>query len=172
MKSSIFFGLLLTALLSAHSMSFTMVGRIGPSAIVYKTKADYSKNVPVTLSDDKTKIVSYPAPQDVFYQGKLAVPTELCHGYLLDNRGIMPNTAFLKITYEEYSKLKEVPSSDELYKQIIDKSPFTEMYDLGARSNFKDDKKEIEKIIKKHKLKEYKCLVSVNEVVIKKSRPD
>ena len=29
----------------------------GPAAIVYKTKADYSKLVPVTLSDDKTEII-------------------------------------------------------------------------------------------------------------------
>lgn len=157
MKSSIFFGLLITVLLSIHGIS--NVGRIGPAAIVYKTRSDYAKYVPVTLSDDKTKIVSYPAPQDVFYQGKLAVPTELCHGYQLDNRGIMPNSAFLKITYEEYSKLKEAPSSDELYKQIIDKSPFTEMYDLGLRSQYKDEKKDIEKIIKKHKLKDYKKLI-------------
>ena len=162
MKSSIFFGLLLTALISINGMepsAVNKVGRPGPAAIVYKTKADYSKYVPVTLSDDKTKIVSYPAPQDVFYQGKLAVPTQLCHGYLLDNRGIMPNSAFLKITYEEYSKLKEVPSLDELYKQITDKSPFSVMYDLGLRSNFKSDKKEIEKIIKKKKLKNYKKLI-------------
>jgi hypothetical protein len=41
---------------------------------------------------------------------------------------------------------------------IIDKSPFTEMYDLGARSNFKDDK-DICTIIKKHKLKDYKKLI-------------
>lgn len=163
MKSSIFFGLILTVLISVHSRVqpelLVSVGRPSPPAVVYKTKADYSKYVPVTLSDDKTKIVSYPAPQDVFYQGKLAVPTELCHGYLLDNRGVTPNSAFLKITYEEYSKLKEVPSLDELYKLIIDKSPFTEMYDLGARSTFKDEKKDIEKILKKHKLKNYKKLI-------------
>lgn len=159
MKSSIFFGLLLTAILSIHSISPIKVGRPGPSAIVYKTKADYSKYVPVTLSEDKTRIVSYPAPQDIYYQGKLAVPTELCKGYWLDNRGITPNSAFLKITYEEYAKLKDVPSTEDLYKQISDKSPITEMYDLGLRSNFKNDKKEIEKIIKKKKLGSYKKLL-------------
>ena len=152
---------MLTAIISIHGIvqPASKVGRPGPHAILYKTKADYSKYVPVTLSEDKSAIVSYPAPQDVFYQGKLATPTDICHGYLLDNRGIGPNSAFLKITYEEYSKLKETPSADELYKQIIDKSPFTEMYDLGLRSEYKDEKKDIGKILKKHKLKDYKKLI-------------
>ena len=161
MKKSIFFGLILVAIISAYGRqpeAMKMVGRPSPQAIVYKTKGDYTKYVPVTLSEDKSKIVSYPAPQDVFTNGKLALPTQLAHGFLLDNRGIGPNSAFIKITYEEYAKLAQPPSPDELYKLIIDKEPFTEMYDLGPRSNFKDDKM-ICTIIKKHKLKEYKKLL-------------
>jgi hypothetical protein len=160
MKSSILLGLLLTALLSINSVSkheINKVGRPGPHAIVYKTKADYSKNVPINLSEDKTKIVSYPAPQDLFYQGKLATPTALIHGYLLDNRGIMPSSVFLKITYEEYSNLKVQPTEAELMNMIIDKNPFTEMYDLGSKATL--DEKEINTIIKKHKLKTYQKLI-------------
>ena len=162
MKNLIFIGLIMVFLISAScstQRSVAMVSRPGPQTLVYKTKADYSKYVAVTLSDDKTKIVSYPAPQDVFYQGKLAIPTSLAAGYELDNRGLTPNSCFIKITYEDYTKLKEVPSLDELYKLIIDKSPFTEMYDLGLRSNFKNEKKEINTIIKKHRLKTYKKLI-------------
>ena len=161
MKKSIFFGLILAVLISVNANPPTatkMVGRPSPQAIVYKTKGDYSKYVPVTLSEDKSRIVSYPAPQDVFTNGKLALPTQLAHGFLLDNRGIGANSAFIKITYEEYAKLTQSPSPDELYKLIIDKEPFTEMYDLGPRSNFKEDKV-ICNIIKKHKLKEYKKLL-------------
>ena len=163
MKGSVFLGLIMIILVSAscttqHSAA-TSVSRPGPHAVVYKTKADYSKYVPVTLSDDKTKIVSYPAPQDVYYQGKLATPEALAKGYLLDNRGVTVNSVFIKITYEDYAKLKDVPSLEELYKLIIDKSPFTEMYDLGNRSDFKDEKKEIDTLIKKHKLKNYKKLI-------------
>ena len=158
MKISIFFGLILVVLISINGriQPDRSVGRPSPQAIVYKTKADYSKYVPVTLSDDKSKIVSYPAPQDVFTAGKLAIPTELPHGFWLDNRGIGPNSCFIKITYEEYSKMASSPSPDELYKLIIDKDPFTEMYDLGARNKFKDT--DIKEIVKKHKLKEYKKL--------------
>ena len=162
MKGSIFIGLIVVLFISLscvlHHEGNMIVGSPGPHAIVYKTKADYSKYVPVTLSEDKSHIVSYPAPQDVFYEGKLAIPTQLHHGYLLDNRGVTVNSCFIKITYEEYSKLPQSPSPDDLYKLIIDKNPFTEMYDLGARSDFKDTK-DICTIVKKHKLKDYKRII-------------
>src|SRR5436309_2146351 len=77
----------------------------GPHAMVYKTKANYSKLVPVDMSDDKTQIASYPAPTDVVSGSGYATPTQLHSGYLLDNRGIGKNAAFLKLTYEEYAKL-------------------------------------------------------------------
>ena len=66
----------------------------GPPTTLYKTKADYNNKVPVTLSEDKTKIVSYPSPKDVFYNGNFAYPTPLAQGYLLDNRGIGKNVAY------------------------------------------------------------------------------
>jgi len=161
MKISILCGLILVVLISVNGRvqptATRSVGRPSPQAIVYKTKADYSQYVSVILSDDKSRIVSYPAPQDVFTAGKLALPTELPHGFWLDNRGIGPNSCFVKITYEEYSKMAQAPSPDELYNLIIDKDPFTEMYDLGARSKFTDD--QIRMIVKKHKLKEYKKLL-------------
>lgn len=105
---------------------------------VYKTKTDYSKNVPVLLSDDKTRIISYPAPTDVYYNGKLAYPTELPKGYLLDNRGIGVNVAFLKMTYEEYSQLKAAPSLKVLFDQIIDNDPLVELCNCGNRNQFND----------------------------------
>jgi len=153
MKNTLFLGLIFTMLVSVSSR----VGRPGPHAVVYKTKADYSKYVPVNLSDDKSKITSYPAPQDVYTNGKLALPTPLPHEFWLDNRGIGPNSCFIKITYEEYAKMPQSPSPDELYKLIIDKDPFTEMYDLGLRNTLKDE--QISQIIKKHRLKEYKKLI-------------
>ena len=106
---------------------------LSPPIIIYKTKADYSKYVPVTLSEDKSKVVSYPAPGDVYYKGQLAYPTSLDKGYWLDKRGVGPKSAFIKLTYEEYAKLPSAPGIDELYAMIIDKDPFTEIYDLGSR---------------------------------------
>jgi hypothetical protein len=129
---------------------------VSPQTIIYKTKADYSKYVPVTLSEDKSKIVSYPDPKDVYYNGSLAYPTALAKGYWLDNRGIGLNSAFIKLTYEEYAQLPQAPSPAELYKMIIDKKPFTRIYNLGSRYKYKDAVTEINRIIESGQLKHYK----------------
>ncbi len=114
-----------------------------PPVIIYKTTKDYYKNVPVAMSEDKSSIVSYPDITDVFYQGEPAYPTRLAGGYLLDNRGIGINSAFIKYTYEEYSRLSATPSPETLYNLIIDKNPFTEIYLLTC----KKDTSEINKLI-------------------------
>lgn len=128
-------------------------------AIVYRTKDDYAPYVPVTLTDDGSAIASYPAPSDIYYQGKIARPTLLTDGYLLDNRGITPHSAFIKITYEDYAKLKEAPSLKELDKLIIDRAPFTEMYDLGERNIYTDLTGSLNTLIKGGRLREYKRLL-------------
>jgi hypothetical protein len=158
-KLSIFSATLLLVLMSLKLPGGKPKAYItGPAAIIYKTKADYSKNVPVTLSDDKLHVVSYPAPQDVYFHGELAYPTQLAKGFLLDNRGISVNSAFISLTYEEYSKLPAAPDPEGLYKMIIDKDPFTEMYNLGSRSRYKDGTQEINELIERHKLKHFKKL--------------
>ena len=103
-----------------------------PNLLIYRTRVDYSNNVPVILSADKTQIVMYPAPSDLVKSGKLQKPIALHNGYWLDRRGITKNTAFLKITYEEYSNLKQTIPVTELLKQILDKNPLLEMYDCGS----------------------------------------
>ena len=120
---------------------------IGPATIIYKTKNDYFDKISVTLNDDKTKIVSYPGPKDVYYNGQLAYPTKLNNGYMLDNRGINKNTAFLNITYEEYSKRTEAPSLSEMMNMIIDKEPFIEIYNCGTRYQYKDIVNDLNKVI-------------------------
>ena len=121
--------------------STSMVAR--PKVVIYKTKTDYYKNVPVILSSDKTKIVSYPGINDVYYKGKLAYPTLLVNGYLLDNRGINADVAFLKYSYEEYIKLSEPLTPENLFKNIIDINPVLEMYICDCTR----DTAEINKII-------------------------
>ena len=110
----------------------------GPRCIVYKTKADYTQMVPVMLSADKSMVVSYPDVKDIYNNGQLAYPTQLSDGYLLDNRGIGTEVAFLKMTYEEYSRLTVTPHPGELMEMIRDKDPLTEMYDCGSRSQYQD----------------------------------
>ncbi|MCX6273036.1 MAG: hypothetical protein NTU44_17830 [Bacteroidetes bacterium] len=119
----------------------------GPPVYIYKTKKDYSQLVPVTLSEDKKSIVSYPAPGDVFYQGKLAYPTPLSGGFMLDNRGISKNAAFLSMTYTEYSNLQQSPDPNELLKRMMDTDPFTEIYYCGTRYQYKDLISELNKLI-------------------------
>jgi hypothetical protein len=111
----------------------------GPAMVIYKTKKDYSLYIPVTLSDDGSRIVSYPAPTDVMINDKLTTPSALINGYWLDNRGINMHTAFINITYEAFSKLNEAPSLDKMYAMIIDKNPFTEFYACGLKAAFGDD---------------------------------
>ena len=107
-------------------------------AVIYKTRSDYSDLVPVILNDDRTRIVSYPDPQDLISDGKLMMPVQLSKGYWLDNRGINENVAFLNITYSEYSKLKQPPHLVELMLRIRDRQPLTEMYRCGLRSDYTD----------------------------------
>lgn len=126
--------------------------------IIYKTTKNYYNNVPVTLSNDKKQIVSYPAISDIYFKEKLAYPYKLNDNYLLDNRGINNNVAFLKLTYEEYSKLKETPTANELYELIIDKNPLEELYNCGARDNFKNEISELNTIIDNKQLYKFKKL--------------
>ena len=127
-----------------------------PHIFIYRTTKDYRHNVPIIMSEDKTQIVSFPHPSDLIVDGKLTLPTQLKNGYLLDNRGIGKNVAFLKYTYAEYSMLKAIPTLAELSDNIIDKDPLIELLDCGENSNFTDVKKQINEWIGENLL-EKKC---------------
>ena len=129
-----------------------------PPCIIYRTKSDYSMNVPVILSADKSKIVSYPDIKDIYYNGKLSLPTLLENGFLLDNRGIGLQVAFLDYTYEEYRKLSSTPPATDLMNIIIDKDPLIEMYQCGRRSQYTDIEHELNILITSGKLNTCKKL--------------
>jgi hypothetical protein len=133
----------------------TLENAVAPDAIIYKTKNDYYNLVPITLTTDKKKIVSYPHPNDLKSNGDYTLPTTLINGYLLDNRGINVNSVFLSITYEEYAKLQEAPTIEYLLSHIRDERPFLEMYSLGQRNKYKNISNEIKAIIKKGQLSNY-----------------
>ncbi|MDR2498667.1 MAG: hypothetical protein LBD28_04430 [Tannerellaceae bacterium] len=105
----------------------------GPPAIVYKTLGNYDENVPVIMNDARTAIVSYPDPTDL---GPYSKPTPLRNGYLLDNRGINQNVAFLRYTYDEYRSLPQPPTLSELLANIIDKYPLAELIRCGYRHQY------------------------------------
>ena len=125
----------------------TGVSVSGPDAIIYKTRGDYRLLVPVTMNDEKTAIVSFPAPGDLKYKGKPALPTELEKGFLLDNRGITRNVAFTSYSYEEYMALEKTPTKEDLLTRIVDPDPLTEMYNCGKRAAYRDEIVELNKII-------------------------
>ena len=122
-------------------------GQVLAQAVVYKTSKDYSAFVPVILSADKKEIVSYPAPTDVYYRGKLAYPVALKNGYCLDIRGINEYAAFTDFTYQEYAALKTAPTKEELMKRIIDKHPFQEIIYCGPRANYRNETEELNRLI-------------------------
>ena len=128
-----------------------------PHVLVYKTKKDYRKYVAVELSADKKTVVSYPDPADVKTGGGYPLPVLLHKGYLLDKRGISRNTAFIKMTYEQYAALKAPPTAEELYSMIIDKDPIKELYDCGPRNAQKKSENQLNQLIDRKQLKK-KCI--------------
>jgi hypothetical protein len=106
------------------------------------------------LSDDKLEIISYPHPNDLKTGNDFHYPTLLENGYLLDNKGIDKNVAFLKYTYEEYSKLPEAPSLKTLMEAIVNKDPLTEIYNCGNKKSYKNIEKQLNEIITNKKLKQ------------------
>ena len=139
-------------LAASQTASAQRTGAPGPHVLVYKTRADYHKLVPVVLSDDKSRIVSYPDPHDIKVAGKKLLPTTLHKGYLLDNRGISTNTAFINMTWEKYAALPAAPAATELYAMISDKDPITELCDCGSKNAGKGTAAEINKLIDGKKL--------------------
>ncbi len=103
--------------------------------VIYKTTRNLSDFVPVIMNREKTVIVSYPDRMDINEVNK---PTTLINGYLLDNRGINENVAFLKLTYEAYKNLDKNPTPEKLINLIQEKYPLSEMYFCGNRSNYQD----------------------------------
>jgi len=132
-----------TAKKSETMQNDSLISIPGPKVIIYKTTKDYSQLVPVTLSEDKMSVESYPDVKDVYFNGILAYPTLLNNGYLLDNRGINKNVAFLNLTYEEYSKLPKTPSPQQLLEMISDSNPLVIMYNCGPRSKYKNIEQEL-----------------------------
>lgn len=132
----------------------------GPAAIVYKTKKDYKNLVAIGLAANKEDIISYPHPKDVYKNGVLAHPSSLNSGYLLDNLGIGPHSAFVNIGLQEFGSYSESPELSILKKKIIDNNPFVEMYNCGNRNSYKDLSRDINRIIKNGMLNKCKCLIN------------
>ena len=126
---------------AATTTSETRTGASSPHVLVYRTGTDHSDHVPVILSEDRKRIVSYPHPKDL--RTGNSRPTPLGKGYLLDNRGIGLNVAFLSLSYEQYAALEDAPSMETLEASIVDRDPLLELCECARRAEFKDPVKEI-----------------------------
>ncbi len=104
---------------SKNEVNFTPNFAPGPQAIVYKTKKKFNDYIPVTFNEEKTELISYPHPSDVYFNGKLSTPISLNNKYLLDNRGISKYVVILKYKYKDNSKLMKATSIDEKKKSIL-----------------------------------------------------
>jgi len=110
------------------------------------------------MNDERSNIVSYPAPGDLKYKGKPATPSELTGGFLLDNRGINENVAFINVTYEKYMALEKTPSKEELLSLVIDPYPLEVMFNCGKRAAFKDEVEELNAIIEARDFSKFRKL--------------
>ena len=119
------------------------VATSSPRVLVYRTKDDHADHVPVLLSADHSRIISYPHPSDLKTANGLPVPTPVGQGYLLDNRGISKDVAYLGMSWAEYAALPEAPSMEKLNALIIDRDPLTELWEGDHRANLKDPVKEV-----------------------------
>ncbi len=139
-------------------------------ALVYKTRADYFDRVPVGMNAEKDRIISYPDPTDLYDGNTPALPTRLKNGYLLDNRGIGTNVAFLTYTYAAYSALSKVPTLNQLTDSLLDRNPLTELWDCGARSQFKNEVEALNALIDRG-FPTCKALIEVMPVIQYKKQP-
>jgi len=141
-----------TAPVSGEQKSATIQAIPSAPCIIYKTKKDYAKYVPVALSDDKSHISSFPGVLDLKRNNQYTYPTQLIDGYLLDNRGIGPDVAFLKITYEEYYNYDQVPLATDLFGRILETDPLLEMYRCGNMGDYIDPVRQLNEKIRSGKL--------------------
>lgn len=127
------------------------VAAIAP-ALVYRTRTNLNDHVPVQLSEDRSSILAYPDPKDVRTDAGFPLPSELGGGYLLDNRGIGPNVAFLRMTYAEYAALDKAPPIAELEAAILDRDPLIELCDCGSRAGYADPVAQLGELVKNNTL--------------------
>lgn len=160
MKKSVLF-LMLIVFWAASCESTKDMSHIdfeGIPTVIYQMKKDYSALVPIILNEEKTKVVSYPAPKDMFHpNGELRVQQKLSNDFYLDQIGLTINSAFISYTIEDYSRMMIPPSTDSLFKLVIADDPFKKMYNLGNRKQYLEEAK-VDEIVSSGDYKHYKRL--------------
>lgn len=99
-----------------------------PRTTVYRTSEPVDSFVAISLNEARTAVQSFPAPSDV---STASVPLRLPDGWLLDRRGIGPNTAFIRMTYAQYAALPAAPAAAELMRLVIPGARVTDLLRLS-----------------------------------------
>jgi hypothetical protein len=95
--------------------------------IIYKIDPAYADKVAIQLSDDKKRIISYPAPGYEISQPVIL----LKNNYRLNGNIRGPNTAYISLNFEQYDTFFNSPHEntvDTLMKLILDDDPFIEYW--------------------------------------------
>lgn len=98
-----------------------------PQAQIYRTSEDVDALVPVQINPVSGELISFPAPTDIT---GASMPVVLHDGWLLDRRGISPDTRFISYTYSRYHSLTEAPSPAEIKAAIVPDARVTEIVTL------------------------------------------
>lgn len=141
-----------------QTVDISQVDFNGPPTVIYKVSDEYVNLVPVVLNEDKTRVIAYPAPKDMYNtKGELRFPNALGKGYYLDQIGVGLHTAYISLTIEEYANMEKPPTLDSLYQLVIEKDPFKRMYNLGNRKQYPDEEV-VKELVSSGKYKSYKRL--------------
>ncbi len=97
-----------------------------PKATAFRMTGDYSNNVGITLGKDGSPVY-FPDPSDISAN---SAPIDLGNGWWLNRQGISSGSVFTKYTFDEYSRLKAVPSVKQLKAAIIPRARVSEIREL------------------------------------------
>lgn len=115
---------------SSHKLSQPQTEQIPMKpapVVIYKTKANFDRLVPIAVAGEPPRLASYPDPTDLkFSDGSYRHPLHLKEGYLLDRKGVGPQTVFLRLTYEAYCAQPPDPST--LLSLIAESDPMEEIW--------------------------------------------
>lgn len=137
---------------NSNTLNFQPNFAPGPPTIVYKTIEDVNDLVPVLLNEEKTRIISYPSKNDIKTGVNYKTPTVLKQGWLLDEKGINQNVAFLSLNYIEYSKLDSLPSIDSMFKLIVNFNPIDKMCNCGNRISIPNPIEQLNELIESDRI--------------------
>lgn len=97
-----------------------------PKATAFRISGDYAGHVAITLSPGG-QLQYFPDPSDITPNSR---PVDLGNGWWLNTQGISASSVFTTYTFDEYAKLKSVPSPDKLKAAVIPGARVTEMQQL------------------------------------------